>query len=153
MSFLTLFGNGSFTGLDKKEYTVSNLSVLELANYVSWVQYKPYRDALAADLSKDLCESILKECKTGLVEEEIEKGKFEKFPISLSSTVVTQAMVSDAGGFKLLHLGTVINHPELRDINEFNKILDIKSVQENIKKALEQNGLVKEVTEEEQEKN
>lgn len=155
MAFQTIFGVQTFIGLDKKEYTITPLTIPQLARFVSWVQYKPYRDACSAELSEEICEKILEKCETGLVEEEYEEGKFKKFPISFASTGVTSALFTEEGSHKLAHLSICIEHPELKEINEFNKIIDKNNFADLARKSLIANGVIvpAEEKEEEPEKN
>lgn len=141
MTFVNLIGNAyEFTGKDGNKYFLSPLSLIEWGQYVSWVQWKPYRDALVADLPSDAVEEIKAKCKTGKVTEETASGQFKEFPINLGSTLVRESFNTYDGIGKLLQLSIGINHPELR-YKSLGHIVDLEIMNEIQSELLKQNSL------------
>lgn len=141
MSFNLIFGKDfSFTGSDGKEYTLDKFTLEDYAKFVTWVQYKPYRDALIAELPEKVCNEILEECKLGLVKEEVAKDEFKLFPIHLGSTVVTQCLTSVEGILKLMEIGLKKSYGPLFNIKD---ILNGEMLDEIADGLLKANGLLK----------
>jgi len=168
MSFLAAFGKGhTFDGLDKKKYVLSPLSLKELGEFVIWVQYKPYRDALVANLPKPLVDELLKECKRGKVKELAPTKEWleqasdddvpidedleeQEFAIGLESSVVREQMVSPEGLHKLFVLSLSVKHSEFLT-KPINDIIDLPSFQRLQNILLVINGFAPEEDEEEDE--
>ena len=144
MTFQSLTGKLPFIGADDVEYSLTPLTLSLFGDFVTWVQYKPYRDALTADLPAKICKDLLKECQTGLVEEEISDNVFKKLPINLNSTVVNKQLQVTEGITKFLHLSLITNHPEFKDIEKLNTIIsdDVENLADIYKPLLRLNGLL-----------
>jgi len=148
--FIKSLGNHvNFIGNDGKEYTLHPLSLVEWGLFIKWVQFKPYREARAAELPKDMCDEIYEKCSTGKVKEETEEGVFEEFPITIGSTVVRESLFSLEGVGKFIELSLWTAHPELK-YQPIGHILDFKKVTEIQEDVMILNGLIdKEVEDEE----
>lgn len=121
MSFLTILSEEhKFTGKDDNEYTLTPLTLRDLGKFVSWVKFKPYRDAIEAGIPEERLKVIYEDCKRGKVKEEVEEGKFEEFDIHLQSSVVLDAMQDIEGIIKLLELSLSKNHPDV----SFDEVCD-----------------------------
>lgn len=119
-----------------KKYTWLPPTLKKYGEFVRWVQYKSYREAIELELSQDVVDKFLIECQTGKVVEKTvpddwpedkKTGKYlkepeekdlvdKKFEIHLGSTCVTNQFFSAEGLAKLLQLGISINHPEITEI-------------------------------------
>lgn len=155
MTFTSIFGEGyELTGKDGKTYIVPNFTLEDYAKFVTWVQYKPFRDAQDADLPQDVIDSILEECKLGIVKEEVEKGQFKYFPIHLGSSVVMTTLVTVPGILKLLEIG--LRKIEGKDFN-IRDIINEEMLDQIGEGLLKANQLIQEKltsdAEEESEKN
>ncbi len=125
-----------------KKYVWLPPTLRKYGEFVRWVQFKPYREALEQNLPEEICEKILVECRRGKVLEktvpddwpEDKKGKYLKkpkekdliekeFDIHLGSTIVTNNFFSAEGLAKLLQLGISINHPEIDEIT-LDQVID-----------------------------
>jgi hypothetical protein len=164
VGFLTWTKNAyTFQGNDGKDYTLSPLDMEQWGSFVSWVQWKSYRDALNAELPNEYCEEIKQECVSGLVEEIVPPDDWDtkeecpedllekrKFPISFTSTVVQRALESIDGIGKLVRISLSTKHPEFKtkSLAGVVDLLDYAKIQEAIYKL---NGLI--TPEDEEEKN
>ncbi|NIQ15942.1 MAG: hypothetical protein GTO02_16570 [Candidatus Dadabacteria bacterium] len=155
---LKVFGKESkFTGIDGNIYELKPLSLKQYADFVSWVQYKPYRQALAADLPKDKCNEIFKECQRGKTKELVPPKEWleeneenaeaicpselleeQEFDLELTSTVVLGAMRSIDGIQKLFELSFSIANPDIKlsDVIDLENFVDAQNV------LLTENGFV-----------
>lgn len=126
-----------------------------MGDFVAWVQYKPYRNAVAADLPAKTCKEILRECQKGMVEEKLGEDEFKNYPISITSTVVNDSLTTTEGFYKFLQLSITIEHPELSDASEFSKVIgtDGELIEELFKPMMILQGFLSEKDEEESEKN
>lgn len=117
----------SVKGLDGKIYTLSQLTVEEFAKFTTWVQYKPYRDAVQAEFLKEDIEEIKVKCQEGKVVEKVlpddwpkdkdstDEDLIEKeFPLTFTSTVVQNEMFNYEGLCKVILLSIEIKHPEIK---------------------------------------
>lgn len=130
MSFLTILKEvQTFTGKDDNEYSLSPLTLRDLGKFVSWVKFKPYRDALNADLPQEKCEQIKEECKRGKVKEEVSEGVWEQFDIHVQSSIVISEMSSIEGAIKLFELSLHKLHPGILfdDICDPDTLLSIQA--------------------------
>jgi len=157
MSFLTWVGNEvEVKGLNKKTYKLAPLSLRQWGQYIKWVQFKPYRDAVNADLPKAHCDKILSDCETGLVEELVddENGgtKLEKFPIHIGSSIVTNTFSNIDGIAELLYISLKKHHP-LIERTEIDEIVDLVNFPKIQKAIFQLNGLSDEEEIEDSEKN
>ena len=119
-----------------RKYTWLPPTLRKYGEFVRWVQFKPYREALEQNLPKGIVNNFLLQCQTGKVTEKVvpddwpedkETGKYLKepkeedlveksFDIHLGSTIVTDNFFSAEGLAKLLQLGISIDHPEITEI-------------------------------------
>lgn len=114
MSFLTILQEEqSFTGKDGKEYKLAPLTLRDLGKFVSWVKFKPYREAVEQDLPRKELDRIYEDCKRGKVKEEIAEGEYEEYDIHIQSSIVLSAMSSIEGAIKLFELSMQKHHPDV----------------------------------------
>jgi len=119
-----------------KIYTWLPPTLRKYGEFVRWVQWKPYRDALENNLDSASVEAIKVKCQKGKVTEKAvpddwllneETGKYEKepkekdlvekeFDIHLGSACVVKHFISAEGLAKLLQLGISISHPKVTEI-------------------------------------
>ena len=118
-----------FTGKDGEEYKFVPLELTDLTKFVKWVQYKPFRDAIDAELPENLRDKIYDECSKGLTTEKVKpehldeddlKNKDqlieEEFTISITSTVVTDNALTIIGLRKLMEISLQKNYTNWKDI-------------------------------------
>ncbi len=151
-----------------KKYTWLPPTLRKYGEFVRWVQYKPYREALEQHLPKTLCDEILVECRSGKITEKVvpddwpkdgETDEYLKEPkeedliekkinIHLGSTCVTEQFFSELGLAKILQLGISINNPEIDEIKldqeidhevQNKAILEIQNVMYKQEEEIEKN--------------
>jgi len=130
MSFLTILKEEqTFTGKDGITYTLTPLNLRDLGKFVSWVQFKPYRDAIEADIPEDRLKEIYEDCKRGKVREEVSKGVFEEFDINIHSTIVSQAMQDIEGLIKLFEFSLQKKHhnKKFEDVCDEDTLVEIQN--------------------------
>ena len=142
MDFLKTFGQGTkIIGKDGKEYELTPLTFVDFAQFITWVKFKPYRDAVVADLPKDVKDDILEECKRGKVKETIEEDDGtiveKEFDISLISTVVREQLVTTEGANKILEISFLIKNPNVN----YREVIDWEQFDKIVKSLLKDNGL------------
>lgn len=141
MSFLELIGNDfTFTGADGNDYKLVPLSLTDWGDFVTWVKYKPYRDAIIAGFPDEEIEAIKRQCATGKVIE-IVKGEEKEFQINLASTVVRDALATLEGVGKLVELSFYKAQPTFRG-KPLGHILTLDVISNIQTEVLKQNGLI-----------
>lgn len=141
MSFLDLIGSEfSFEGANGKTYKLVPLSLVEWGDFVTWVQYKPYRDAKIAGFPKYEVDAIKELCRSGLVKEIVD-GEEKEFPINIGSTCVRKALSTLEGVGKITELSFIAGQPEFKD-KPLGHILNLAVVNEIQRQVLQQNGLL-----------
>ena len=155
----------SVKGLDGKIYTLSQLTVEEFAKFTTWVQYKPYRDAVEADFLKEDIEKIKVECQKGKVIEKVlpddwpkdkeatDQDLIEKeFPLTFTSTVVQNEMFNYEALCKVILLSMEIKHPEIKG-KKIAELFDNEQIAEMHKVIWNLNALENDVDTPEAEEN
>lgn len=135
----------SFTGKDGKEYKFVPLDLVDMHKFVTWVKFKPLRDAIDADLPDDIRNEIKEQCIKGLVTEKVIPEELkdvdpeeltedqlieQEFEINFTSTIVQRIACSIPGLYKLMELSLEKNYTNYKDI------LDDKIVSKNSKDFL-----------------
>lgn len=174
-----MFGNLVKTGFEVKRvtkegkeqliYNWSPVTFKKYGEFVRWVQYRPYHDALQNNLPKKIIDEILIDCRKGLVTEKVppddwildkeavnykelkEEDLVEKeIDINITSTIVIEYFTNSEGLAKLLQLGISINHSEVteevldKEVNFKEQVSAIAEMQELMFKSPEKDSKKKE---------
>lgn len=115
-----------FTGKDGEEYKFVPLELSDLEKFVRWVQYKPYRDAIAAQLPEHKCSAIYLECQRGIVHERVAPENVknpaeedligEEFGINFTSTAIVRQIGTIIGCRRLMELSLEKTYKNWKEI-------------------------------------
>jgi len=118
---------------DGKEYKFVNIQLEDWHKFITWVQYKPFRDAISAELPKIKQDEIYAKCQSGIITEKVKpEGLLEKeeqalkeedlleedYVISLASTVVKEACLNLLGIKKLMNLSLAKTYDECINLSD-----------------------------------
>lgn len=122
----------SFEGKDGKLYQLSPLRMKELAAFVNWVRWKPYKDALETGIPEEQLQDIKLNCLRGKCQELVGKHQngiedWREYDIHWESTIVQRERFSLDGIRKQLELSLRIKYPnaDLDEIFPEETILEI----------------------------